>query len=111
MNKTIIFFLACYGITNIVTTSHIFEPLRQALMKRSPDFFGKLIQCSMCFGFWAGAAVSWAGLYSHKLGITLINPFMDACASSAVCWILYTATEWLYQNTAHEEDQAGSNAE
>lgn len=49
--------IASVGVTNIITSGGIFEGLREAVISES-DFFGKLILCPMCLGFWVGLIIS-----------------------------------------------------
>jgi hypothetical protein len=52
----IYFIFICYGITSIVVQSKIFKPLRETIKTKS-YFFGSLLNCMMCFGFWVGLFV------------------------------------------------------
>ena len=57
-----IYVLLVFGITNIVVRGSIFDSFRDWLEKKSENiwFFKKistLVNCPMCFGFWAGAFV------------------------------------------------------
>jgi hypothetical protein len=59
----IIFILAAAGVTMIVTQGEIFRPLRE-LIKSKSVIFGKLIECPMCFGVYAGWLVQGLILWS-----------------------------------------------
>jgi len=50
------FVFICYGITSIVVQSKLFKPFREVMKVRS-NFFGSLLHCMMCFGFWVGLFV------------------------------------------------------
>lgn len=50
------FVFICYGITSIVVQSKLFKPFRE-VMKTKSKFFGSLLHCMMCFGFWVGLYV------------------------------------------------------
>ncbi len=50
------FVFICYGITSIVVQSKLFKPFREVMKTRS-KFFGSLLHCMMCFGFWVGLYV------------------------------------------------------
>jgi hypothetical protein len=52
----IYFIFICYGITSIVVQSKLFKPLRETIKNKS-YFFGSLLNCMMCFGFWVGLFV------------------------------------------------------
>lgn len=58
----LLFILIGFGITTIITKSSIFEPLRDRLDNGgdtlSENFFGMLIVCPMCVGFWIGVLQS-----------------------------------------------------
>ena len=47
----IVFLLASIGLTFIVTQFYIFKNVRE-YVKRKSNFFGKLIHCPACFGFY-----------------------------------------------------------
>ena len=52
-----IIYIACVGFTIIVTQSSLFESLRNYISSKS-SFLGELINCPLCFGFWAGVIMS-----------------------------------------------------
>lgn len=52
----IYFILICYGLTSIVVQSKLFKPFRETIKIKS-NFFGSLLNCMMCFGFWVGLFV------------------------------------------------------
>lgn len=87
--------LACFGLTTILVDSLILEKFRSFVSKI--DFFKKLINCSMCTGFWVGIYFSvclFILLTFQNIGLpwwiirgifySLTIPF----ASSGVSWIL-----------------------
>lgn len=49
----LLFILAGIGITNLVVNATILDNLRDFVIQRS-NFFGKLLTCMMCSGFWVG---------------------------------------------------------
>ncbi len=49
MINLISFILACYGMTMILVYGKIFNPIRP-----TSGFFGDLLKCTMCTGFWVG---------------------------------------------------------
>ena len=80
----LVFLLASYGVTNIVTGGKIFEPVRE-LLKPVP-FFGYWVKCEMCFGFAVGAVWCALGLWPD-LGLSLWKQLIAAGAvSSGWCW-------------------------
>lgn len=65
------FILIGFGITTIITKSTIFEPLRDRLDNGSDslryNFWGMLIVCPMCVGFWIGVLQSFIfGSFSYQ---------------------------------------------
>jgi hypothetical protein len=72
----ITYILGCTGITVILVSSDIIEPVRDFVSSRS-NLLGKLINCPMCLGFWVGLAAS----------LCLdINPIMGAGMISLASW-------------------------
>ena len=51
----IMFLLPCIGVTLILTTSELLDPIREFVYSKS-ERFGYLLSCSMCAGVWVGAA-------------------------------------------------------
>ena len=47
------FILTSYGLTQILVYGSIFEKQREYILERS-EWFGKLVHCPMCTGFWVG---------------------------------------------------------
>jgi cytochrome bd-type quinol oxidase subunit 2 len=80
-----IFILAAAGVTMIVTQGEIFRPLREGIKMKSA-FFGKLIECPMCFGVYAGWLVQGLILWStgqpvkaYHILYGFINSFCSYC--------------------------------
>lgn len=93
-----------FGVTFIVTQSQIFEPFRSLFSKLS--FFGKLIRCPMCFGFWVGALVHVTGFgllvfHSEAFAIPLEAPraclrlLFDGAAGTTAAWTWYLVCDRL----------------
>ena len=66
-----LFILIGFGITTIITKSTLFEPLRDRLDNGSDivmeNFWGMLIVCPMCVGFWIGVLESFIfGSFSYQ---------------------------------------------
>lgn len=81
MIEFIIWSLTVFGIANGIAVSALLKPVRDNF---NPEkFFGKLIRCPMCLGFWAGAFVSY--LYYSPTG----NYLLDAFLGSSVSWLIY----------------------
>ena len=94
--------LSTYGLTLVVTHSSIMAPLRARLAPY--PFFGRLVRCPMCFGWWAGGllaapvALRLSPLISRALGVP-VTPldiafviFSAAFASSGLNWAVFVAT-------------------
>ena len=81
--------LIVYGITLIVTGSHLFKPVRR---RTEPyPYLYKLFSCPMCFSFWVGIAFGIRGIGPGQfLPLSLIERILsDGCAASAACWIIH----------------------
>lgn len=79
-----LFILIGFGITTIITKSSIFEPLRDRLDNGSDvlieNFWGILIVCPMCVGFWIGVLESFIfGSFSYQafFGDEILNGLLD----------------------------------
>jgi hypothetical protein len=57
--EILLFLIGSVGLTHIVVDGSIFEWLRNFLQTYSPNFFGKLIACYTCLGFWFGILSGW----------------------------------------------------
>ncbi len=68
----LVFILACYGLTNILTYGKIFDKIRP-----KEHFF----HCSMCVGFWVG-------MFNWFLVSPPFNLFVAGCISSGTSYIL-----------------------
>jgi hypothetical protein len=81
----IIFILIAYGLTQILCYGKIFDKVRP-----KKGFFGELLSCSMCTGFWVGLLL-WlinplTNLY-HFDSLPLTG-FLLACLSSGTSYLL-----------------------
>lgn len=56
--ELLLFILTGFGVTTIITKSEIFSPIRETLdtghNTLKSNFFGFLIGCPLCVGFWVG---------------------------------------------------------
>jgi hypothetical protein len=100
MNLLIAILLA-YGLTNIVVQGTIFYPFKEWLSKKiangkwyskSCGWFLKLINCPMCFGFWAGAL---AGFFCGPFPFW--NILFNGCIYSGTTWLIYCLSQFLGQ--------------
>ena len=92
--ELITFILTSFGITYIIVYGGIFKNMREYLEENYP-FFGDLVGCPMCFGFWSGVLVSI--FYVSPTPESFIpygDVFFDGCLSSASCWILHVVCEY-----------------
>lgn len=67
----IIFMLVGLGITNLIVNASIFDIPRDFLSNKF-SFFGVLLNCMLCAGFWVGALLGIFGLspiHSGLLGV------------------------------------------
>ena len=66
------FILSGIGITNLIVNSSIFSGIRDYIKGKS-KFFGELISCMMCSGFWVGVLMSSNFGYEVLYGGALIS--------------------------------------
>lgn len=81
----IYFSLACAGLTQILVYGKIFDKIRP-----TSGWFGELLSCPMCTGFWAGL-VLWAlngftTLFTYDY--SLVTAVLLGCVGSLVSYIL-----------------------
>ncbi len=114
--EIILLLLAGFGLTSILVDSKIMEPFRNWIGRI--DFFNKLINCSMCTGFWVGLYYSFIMLFYLTflhLGISIwitkglfyfvTIPF----ATSGVAWLLERLTT-IIDIKAHELSETSTNS-
>lgn len=78
----IIWSLAIFGASNGIVISDLLAPVRSWLGKKS-NFFGQLIHCPLCLGFWLG-------LLSHFFMRSPTDFWLgDAFLGSAMSWLIY----------------------
>lgn len=81
----LIFILISYGLTQILCYGKIFDKVRP-----KSGFFGELLACSMCTGFWVGLFL-WIIQPLTKLYYFdnhVITGFLLACLSSGTSYLL-----------------------
>tara|TARA_R100001509_G_C4827601_1_gene202100 strand:+ start:270 stop:578 length:309 start_codon:yes stop_codon:yes gene_type:complete len=87
--SVLLWILAVYGMTTIIVSSVIFQPIRKAVEKIAP--LHKLINCMLCMGFWVG--VFWGGLFwdpfSKVDALYPLRLLFDGCLGAATTWIIY----------------------
>tara|TARA_R110000782_G_scaffold184388_2_gene274660 strand:- start:20728 stop:21084 length:357 start_codon:yes stop_codon:yes gene_type:complete len=104
----VVWSLVVYGCTNIFVNAKIMSPFREwaqfsSVTKRNGEvtkaterefqFFGKLVTCILCMGFWVGGfwGVYWdpfVGVDSNPVMHFLFNGFLG----SAVTWLIHLKT-------------------
>ena len=88
------FLLACYGATNIITSSRLLRGVRRRLAAIS-DTAGYWIHCPMCFGVPVGVAVSLLGLEPTPPIGWFGELIVAGAVSSAGCWIIHVVLQRL----------------
>ena len=92
----IIFVLITAGITSVITTSSLLSPVREYILKKS-EYFGEMVHCPMCMGFWVGAAVS-----SMSFGI---NPIYGGAIASFMSWSLVSFVDMMQTISSYAESK------
>lgn len=83
MTALILYYLICYGLTMIIVQSLLMKPLRTSVSHKS-KFFGNLISCMTCTGFWVCLLASVTIKYSPvKDNIEMHYMVADICAALA----------------------------
>jgi hypothetical protein len=121
LTNLIIFSLICYGLSNIVVFSHIFDEPREYFYNKKDKnkFFSKfydLITCMMCFPTWVGFILSLIDIFLIKFttftplnmivgDYVLVEPYnyvliplvvlFDGFIASGVTWLIHTLQEFL----------------
>jgi hypothetical protein len=100
----LIFILLSYGISNIVVHGSIFDSFRELMKEVSPNFFGTLFSCMICFPTWVGFLLSFifqimgydnmSPLASQGVDNIYLSVFLDGCLASGSVFILHIIEEW-----------------
>lgn len=109
--KLALFLAIAYGISNIVVFSSIFKGWRTFWEGVSPNFWGTLFTCMICFPTWVGflgSALIWSpteyyGVVTEGLNVFnlftipkgLITVFLDGCLTSGCVWLIHSFQEAL----------------
>lgn len=88
MLELLIFILSTIGLTLIVTQSYLFKPIRNIASKMHPSL-GKLLSCTMCFGFYSGIFIKTLLLSYNKETISLSIILIFGFIGSFVCYLTY----------------------
>ena len=78
------FCLTSYGLTQILVYGKIFEPIRP-----KQGWFGQLLNCPMCTGFWTGLFLWSVSSYTQLFTFddSFVTAFLLGCASSAASFL------------------------
>ena len=83
------FILISHGMTQIIVYGEIFESFRKWIDKNS-KWFGKLVTCPMCAGFWVGVFLfginGLTELFNFEYNIA--NLLILSCVASATSYAL-----------------------
>lgn len=90
--KLFIWLMIAYGVTQIITDSSLFAPIRNAIsIMPFMGFLSKLVTCFLCTSVWVCFFFSWT-LWSPTEEFFDSNYyfFLDGMFGSAVLWFLRT---------------------
>ena len=78
------FCLISYGLTQILVYGKIFDPIRP-----KTGWFGQLLKCPMCTGFWVGLFLWFVKDYTQLFTFdnSFVTAFLLGCASSASAYL------------------------
>ncbi len=84
------------SISFTITETKLFKPLRERIKRRN-SFFGKLISCGYCFGFWI--ALLFVPVFQPRLFKSwwLLDYFLTALVISWVCAFQWILMCWLME--------------
>tara|TARA_R100001510_G_C7644258_1_gene201725 strand:+ start:788 stop:1111 length:324 start_codon:yes stop_codon:yes gene_type:complete len=99
--NTLLFILVTYGFSNIVVYGSIFKGMRNFLKKVSPNFWGELVSCMICFPTWVGFFLSlfffspteYYGLGGVVIPSIFTSVFFDGILASGTVWLIHTFQE------------------
>lgn len=92
-------FIACIGLTLIITQSKIFAPIRNFIESKN-EKLGELINCSMCTGFWVGLLMG--AFYSYDIFVISFGSSLFSWLVSIVGNLLITLS--YYIDSLYEDD-------
>lgn len=108
----LIFILTCYGVSNIVVHGSIFNGFREFWKELSPNFFGTLFSCMICFPTWVGFILSFvfqimgydnlSPLASQGVDNMFLSVFLDGCLASGSVFVLHIIEEWFEMNAPRD---------
>ena len=88
MNNLLIFILSAWGLTHLIVSGKIFDRIRNWVIIKSV-FFGNLISCYQCTGFWSGVLISlyWTQDPFHILLMSFISSGASSFINSLYVWL------------------------
>jgi hypothetical protein len=89
MNIFILILLA-FGLTKIVNSGSIFNPLKEYLTNKNYNIIVTLLNCPLCFGFWVGALIGYLYGPFYCWNILFNGAFYSGCV-----WLLTCITQYL----------------
>lgn len=103
MLNFMLFLFASVGISNIIVNSYIFEGLRETILLKN-DFFGKMINCMLCTGFWIGIILWTANpIIFSQFGI--LAPIAAGAISSLASSFYDIVTDYLIVEVEHTDEE------
>ena len=114
--NTLLFILIAYGFSNIVVYGSIFEGFREFWKKVSPNLFGTLFSCMVCFPTWVGFLMSLTffsptlhyGLQDlsvfgwFEISKEISSVFWDGVLASGTTWLIHTGQEMMERAFSEE---------
>jgi hypothetical protein len=88
MNILILIMLA-FGITKIVNSGTIFDPLKNYLISKKCNLLVNLLNCPLCFGFWVGALVGYLYGPFFCWNIIFNGAFYSGCIWLLTCIVQF----------------------
>jgi len=108
----LVFILVSYGISNIVVHGSIFNGFREFWNRVSPNFFGTLFSCMICFPTYVGFLLSTifqtmgydnlSPLTSQGVDNMFLSIFLDGCLASGTVFIVHIIEEWFEMNAPRD---------
>lgn len=103
-NDFLIWTTTTFGISLVLTQSKILKSTRETILKYS-EFFGTLVKCIMCLGFWIGLFYSLVfsiGPNVGKINNIIVRSIFDGFASSGFVWFVYVILYRYFQDPVEE---------
>ncbi len=99
-----LFVLSVIGMTNIIVDSSLFETPREIIKNNSP-FWGKVVECHQCCGFWSGLVCGAFILIPYGTGYTTpLTVFLYGCAGSVLASTYVLITEYVLSKIEFHEN-------